>query len=71
MKDKSALQVLQNVLGDLEGLAKSYRADPKISTALHNVYHNVAIAGSAIIDKMTRDAKVKKKEDDADKFKRG
>jgi hypothetical protein len=55
MHDKSALKVLQGVLSDLEGLGKLYRSDATVSKALRNVYQSVAIAGAAILDKMTRD----------------
>lgn len=55
MHDKDALKILQGVLSDLEGLGKFYRSDAKVSKALHSVYQSAAVAGGAILDKMTRD----------------
>lgn len=55
MQDKEVLGFLQSMLDNLETVARRYRSDRNVSKALKNVYSSVAIAGGAIIQKMTDD----------------
>jgi hypothetical protein len=55
MQDKEVLKYLQHILDEMEVVAKRYRSDRNVSKALKNVYSSVAIAGGAIIQKMTED----------------